>query len=189
MKSHFTIVAHWSWVVLFLAWLPGLFTRKPTAEVPNPALQFPATALLLVAFFLLIKPQLPGVGAPVTPQTTGLGAIGLALDLVGVAFAIWARLTLGRNWSGLVATVKEDHTLVQSGPYVLVRHPIYTGLLMALLGTALTVGTPQSYMGAAAGLAALLIRVRIEERLMAARFGAAHAAYRERTKKLIPFLW
>jgi protein-S-isoprenylcysteine O-methyltransferase Ste14 len=85
--------------------------------------------------------------------------------------------------------VKERHRLVQNGPYGIVRHPIYTGLLLAIIGTALTFGTLASYLGVAAGLAGFMIRIDIEEKLMRELFGDAHAAYRQRTRTLIPFVW
>ena len=189
MKTHFPAIAYWSWAALILVWLPGYFTRRRTSEVPSLALQVPTSALLVVCFVLLFNPRVLGLGVSITPQTPLLGLIGVALDLAGVAFAIWARLTLGRNWSGLVVTAQEGHELVQTGPYALVRHPIYTGLLLAIVGTALTLGTLASYLGVAAGVTGLLIRVHLEEKLMRERFGATHAAYRQRTWKLIPLLW
>jgi protein-S-isoprenylcysteine O-methyltransferase Ste14 len=86
-------------------------------------------------------------------------------------------------------SVREGQGLVQHGPYAIVRHPIYTGFISALIGTALTIGTLASWLGVAAGVVALLIRAEIEDRMMAAEFGEAHAAYRARTRKLIPLLW
>ncbi len=65
--------------------------------------------------------------------------LGMGLTAVGIAFALWARLWIGRNWSGTI-TIKDQHELIQRGPYSLVRHPIYTGLLLAFLGTALVHG-------------------------------------------------
>jgi protein-S-isoprenylcysteine O-methyltransferase Ste14 len=96
---------------------------------------------------------------------------------------------LGTNWSGLIVTAKEGHELVQTGPYAIVRHPIYAGLLLAMFGTALTLQTVASYASVALGLIAIIIRVSVEERLMQERFGDVHAAYRQRTKRLIPFVW
>jgi protein-S-isoprenylcysteine O-methyltransferase Ste14 len=125
----------------------------------------------------------------VTPESDMLGMIGDALVLAGVGFAVWARLVLGHNWSGLVMMVRDGHQLVQTGPYAIVRHPIYTGLFFAILGTTLTLGTLASWIAVASGLAGILIRVDVEERLMATEFGDAHAAYRARTRKLIPLLW
>jgi len=188
MRTQFTVII-WSWVVLFLVWLPGYFTRRRTSEVPNLTVQVPATALLVICFVLLFKPRAFGLGLPITPQTPLLGWIGVALDLVGVAFAIWARLSLGRNWSGMVVTAQEGQDLVQTGPYAITRHPIYAGFLLAIVGTAVTLGTLASYLGVAAGTVGLLIRVHLEEELMRERFGEAHAAYRQRTAKLVPFIW
>jgi protein-S-isoprenylcysteine O-methyltransferase Ste14 len=189
VKTQFTIIAYWSWLALSLVWLPGYFTSKRPSAVPSPALQIPASALFVVCFVLLFNPGMRGLSTRLTPQTGLLGITGLVLDLAGVAFAIWARLTLGRNWSGMVVTVKERHELVQTGPYAIVRHPIYAGLLLAIAGTALTLGTLAGYLGVIAGLVAAMIRVSIEERLMADRFGDAHQAYRQRTRKLVPFVW
>jgi protein-S-isoprenylcysteine O-methyltransferase Ste14 len=85
--------------------------------------------------------------------------------------------------------VKEGHELVQKGPYAIVRHPIYTGFLLAIFGTTLTLGTFASYVGFVAGAIALVTRIGLEERLMREQFGDSHDAYRRRTKKLIPFVW
>jgi protein-S-isoprenylcysteine O-methyltransferase Ste14 len=189
MTSHFTIVAYWSWLAIGLVWLRGYFTSKKASGVPNLALQIPASALLIVGFALLFNPGSHVLNLQITPHVAILGIIGLVLDLIGVGFAIWARLVLGTNWSGMVMTIKQGHELVQNGPYAIVRHPIYAGLLLAMAGTALTIGTLSSYLGLAAGLVALMIRVCIEESLMSEQFSETHAAYRRHTSKLIPFVW
>ncbi|SHJ47260.1 protein-S-isoprenylcysteine O-methyltransferase [Bradyrhizobium lablabi] len=189
MKSPYAIIAYCSWLVLGLVWLPGYFMSKNTANVPSLAMQIPASALLAIGFVFLLSPWPRSLNVAVTPQDAFFGIIGVALDLAGVGFAIWARLALGANWSGLVVTMKQAHELVQTGPYALVRHPIYTGILLAMIGTALTRGTLASYIGVAAGFVAIMIRVGIEEQLMGNRFGEAHQTYRRRTWKLIPFVW
>ena len=189
MGMSFSFVVYTSWIVLFVVWIRGYFTSKRSSDVPSPGRQVAATVLLFACFVLLFTPHLPGLGRPVTPPSPGFGWTGAVLTLVGIAFAISARLTLGRDWSGLVMSVKERHRLVQNGPYGIVRHPIYTGLLLAIIGTALTFGTSASYLGVAAGFAGFLIRIDIEEKLMRELFGDAHAAYRRRTRTLIPFVW
>ncbi len=189
MRTPFTLIVHWSWVILGLIWLAGRFTRKKTVSVPIPALQAANTVLLAAGFIFALSPRLFGLSMPVVPQTALSGWLGLALNLAGVTIAIWARLALGRNWSGAAATVQEGHELVQSGPYALVRHPIYTGLLLALAGTVLTHATVSGMAGLAMVCFALIVRVRIEDRLMAQQFGAVHDAYSSRTWKLIPFVW
>jgi protein-S-isoprenylcysteine O-methyltransferase Ste14 len=187
----FFFVAVACWWALSLAWLPGYFVRLRRRDAPTPyrGWQVVATPLLLLSFLLLFAPRPVALRIAVTPPNTVLGIVGDALAIAGVAFAIWARVTLGRNWSGLVMMVREGQGLVQRGPYAIVRHPIYAGILAAVVGTALTRGTLASWLGVAAGLAGVLIRVEIEDRLMAAEFGEAHAAYRKRTRKLIPFVW
>jgi protein-S-isoprenylcysteine O-methyltransferase Ste14 len=188
--SPFTLAAWVAWCALLVAWIPGYVAghaRAPRAY--RRALQLGATVLLFGGFLLLFDRALPGQGLRVTPVDTVFGALGLALTLAGIAFAIWARLVLGGNWSGLVMGVREGHELVRTGPYAIVRHPIYTGLIVAMVGTALTVGTLPAYLGVAAGLAGFLLRISIEERVLAAEFGDGHAAYRQRTRKLVPFVW
>jgi len=189
MGMSFGFVVYASWIVLFVVWVRGYFTSKRSSDVPSPGRQVAATVLLIACFVLLFTPHMPGLGRPVTPQAPGFGWTGAVLTFAGIAVAIWARLTLGRDWSGLVMSVKERHRLVQDGPYAIVRHPIYTGLLLAIIGTALTFGTAASYLGLVAGFAGFMIRIDIEERLMREQFGAIHEAYRQRTRKLIPFVW
>lgn len=151
-------------------------------------------ALALLALVLLLVRAVRR-GQPVRPlRILRFGApnplvalIGVLLCALGIAYAIWARWHLGRNWSAVPA-IKEGHELVTTGPYVHVRHPIYTGMLTALLGTALTLG------GAAAGVfvvctVVFLWRLHVEEGLMQQQFPQEYAAYRSRTKALIPFIW
>jgi protein-S-isoprenylcysteine O-methyltransferase Ste14 len=107
--------------------------------------------------------------------------------VAGAAFTVWARITLGRNWSAEV-TFKQDHELIESGPYALARHPIYTGLIVMALGTAINYGR-------AIGFALLLSlcggtwwKARQEERVMSNHFPDAYAAYKTRVRAIIPFL-
>jgi protein-S-isoprenylcysteine O-methyltransferase Ste14 len=112
--------------------------------------------------------------------------IGLALVVAGLAFAVWARVHLGRNWSGVV-TVKEGHELIRTGPYGLVRHPIYTGLIAAVLGTAVIAGTVRAALGLGVIAGSLVLKSRIEERFMRETFGDQYARYREAVPALLPF--
>jgi protein-S-isoprenylcysteine O-methyltransferase Ste14 len=110
----------------------------------------------------------------------------VTIAFLGALFAVWARVTLGTNWSGTVATVKKDHELVQSGPYALARHPIYTGFLITMVGTALTVGTVASVIICAV---AFFLRIQLEETVMTKHFPKEYPAYKKRTKALIPLVW
>ena len=141
-----------------------------------------------IAAWLLWTPTFSGVLGerflPATPATFYIGAVVTAL---GLAFAIWARRVLGRNWSGIV-TVKQDHELVEAGPYRWVRHPIYTGLLIGFAGGAIARGEWRGVLAFAIVFAALWRKLRLEEQWMIETFGDAYLRYRERVRALIPFL-
>lgn len=103
-------------------------------------------------------------------------------------FSSWARIHLGQYWSGTVA-LKEGHKLVTSGPYRLVRHPIYTGLFMAVLGSAAAAATVEAFVSFAVMLAAYAVKWRREEKLLLGEFGQEYRDYMTRTKALIPYLF
>ncbi len=116
-----------------------------------------------------------------------LAWFGALLAVIGVLFAIWARAHLGRNWSPAPA-IKEEHELVTSGPYRFVRHPIYTGVILAAFGTALTGSIFGAGMFIASGIM-FVLRIAKEERIMLQLFPNTYPRYQARTKKLIPFIW
>jgi protein-S-isoprenylcysteine O-methyltransferase Ste14 len=119
------------------------------------------------------------------PSTALTMAVGILLIATGLGIAVWARHYLGKYWSGRI-TLKVDHRLIQSGPYGWVRHPIYSGLLLALLGTVITIGTLQSCVGVAIIFVAVVRKMALEEQWMAAQFGNEYEVYRRRVNALIP---
>ncbi len=128
-----------------------------------------------------------GVWRQDVPPIARLMWLGAALTLAGLLFAIWARLYLGQNWSGMV-TVKHDHELIRTGPYRLVRHPIYSGILLALLGTIFCRRNLWGFLGVALVWLGLWLKSRMEERLMVETFGAQYDEYRRTTGALLPRL-
>jgi protein-S-isoprenylcysteine O-methyltransferase Ste14 len=117
----------------------------------------------------------------------GAMLVGAALTVLGVGFAVWARLTLGSNW-GMPMTLRENPELVTGGPYAYVRHPIYTGLIFAVLGTALVLGGIWLSIFVVSSIYFALSAGR-EEKDMVERFPDAYPAYRARTKRLVPFVY
>ncbi len=113
--------------------------------------------------------------------------LGVLITLAGQGFAVWARIHLGKYWSGTVA-LKENHKLVTSGPYAFVRHPIYTGLLSAVLGSAMAAGTWEALAGFAAMVPAYILKWKREEWVMSREFGTEYDSYKKRTKAILPFL-
>ena len=139
-------------------------------------------AFVLLAFVLLraLKPRSLVVHSPV------LEVVGTILFVSGLGVAVWARVHLGRNW-GMPMTQKADPELVTSGPYHLVRHPIYSGILLAMLGTALATNLDWLIVFGILG-AYFVYSATVEERLLAATFSTTYPSYREHTKMLIPFV-
>jgi len=144
----------------------------------------------LAAAVLLLLPRgavLPSLGARFVPRGEIGYWAGAAITFAGLLFAVQARRWLGRNWSGTV-TVKQDHELVTGGPYAVVRHPIYTGLLAAFLGSAIALGEWRGLVSVVLVWVAFARKIRLEERWMQERFGDAYARYRERVPALVPRL-
>ena len=140
----------------------------------------------MIAAFLL--PHLPIFHfvnfAPVNPVVS---SIGLILCVAGMAFLVWARQRLGKNWSQTVS-VKIGHELATSGPYSYVRHPMYTGGLIACIGSAIVAGGAFIFLLIILG-ALFIWRVGAEDRLMTQLFPNEYPDYKKRTKALIPFVW
>ena len=109
------------------------------------------------------------------------------ITAAGLGFTVWARVHIGRNWSGSV-TIKHGHELITTGPYSIVRHPIYTGLLVAFIGSALARGEWRGLLAVGIAWAALLRKLQLEERWMFERFGEQYADYRQRVPALIPLI-
>jgi protein-S-isoprenylcysteine O-methyltransferase Ste14 len=112
---------------------------------------------------------------------------GILVLALGLGFTVWARRVLGSNWSGRIA-IKEDQQLVRAGPYRSIRHPIYTGGLIAILGTAVASGRISGFLGLALASAALGLKMRIEERWLIREFGDRYAEYRRTSWMVVPYL-
>ena len=143
--------------------------------------------LLVLGVILLAFPgyHLSSANPSLWPQSVVTLAIGLCLAVTGVSIAVWARRHLGKYWSGRI-TLKVDHHVIQSGPYAFVRHPIYSGILLALLGTVISIGTVQSCIAIALMFASFVLKLTLEERWLCAHLGAEYDEYRRQVKALIP---
>ena len=180
----------YTWEALGLVWLVGLaFTKRTVRSQPSGARLF-HLALALLGFFLLGSSffDTGWLAMRFLPARPSLQLTGLIVTIAGCLFAIWARIRLGSNWSGR-ATVKAGHELIVTGPYALARHPIYTGLLAAALGTGIATGRVRCIVGFVLIVLALMVKMSQEERLMLETFPEAYPAYRRRVKALIPGLF
>jgi protein-S-isoprenylcysteine O-methyltransferase Ste14 len=187
LAYHYVFPALWlSWVVY---WWVAARDVKSTAQRESLPSRLSHIVPLAIAVLLYSRQRVrtPLLAEHFLPSTEWSFWIGVLLTAGGLLFTVWARLHLGRNWSGSV-TIKEGHELVTSGPYALVRHPIYTGLLLALLGSTLALGDLRAVLAFALAAGALWHKLRIEERWMRQQFGDAYQAYSRRVAALIPFV-
>jgi protein-S-isoprenylcysteine O-methyltransferase Ste14 len=177
------------WIAWGACWIAAAPFAKPARwrEAPGSRL-LDRVPLLLCAILLAAPHLLPGLlSARFVARSAAASLSGSVMVAAGLGFAAWARWHIGRNWSGTVS-LKQGHTLVCSGPYRLVRHPIYAGLLLALCGTALAIGEWRGILAVALALLAILRRIGVEERRMRQTF-PAYEAYRRATPVLIPRLF
>jgi len=121
------------------------------------------------------------------PEGLAIGLTGTIITLLGLGFAVWARVHLGKYWSGLPA-IRVDHKLIRTGPYSLVRHPIYTGILFAIVGTAIIFGEPLGLMVFFLILVIYLWKIRVEEKYLHDEFGEDYSRYKKEVPALIPLL-
>ena len=178
------------WVIWEAYWIisaRGL--KRPTSSEPLSS-RLPVIIGLALSIALLLVPNWFGsfIGGDITQHDDLSYFGGLVIALAGMAIAFWARHTLGRNWSGRV-TIKEDHELVTAGPYRWVRHPIYTGALLIVTGSALALGRFGGLLSIAIMTTIFLHKIRMEERMLSEYFGNQYEEYRRRTDALIPSLW
>ena len=178
-------LAIWSmWAIFALYWLVMAFGNKRIIHRGSRIFQY---AVVVAAYLVYRYAGLWRGGMQSIPENTFIRVAGLVVCAAGLAITIWARRTIGRNWSGN-PTIKEGHELIRTGPYSVVRHPIYTGLLVMFLGTGVTAGRYVYF--ALLGFVAVMfyIKLKIEESLMLRTFPVEYPEYKKTTKALVPFV-
>jgi protein-S-isoprenylcysteine O-methyltransferase Ste14 len=176
------IVLAAGWAAFWLYWLVAAFSMKRGHIQWSRELRIRAVIVAVVIVLVRVG-AFRGHGVDTDPWRAGMGLVLFAL---GLGFAIWARVHIGRNWGGPM-TQKDEPELVTSGPYSLVRHPIYSGILAAGVGTAVALGWVWLI---AVGLAGIyfLYSARVEERYLLEQFPDAYPEYKRSTRTLVPFL-
>jgi protein-S-isoprenylcysteine O-methyltransferase len=178
------------WILAGIVWAVGALTTKQTRRNEAVVWRILHLAIMVLAFGLVFGESFrPGpLNAVFLPATPAVQWTGFGITVAGIGVAVLARIMLGRNWSGMV-TVKEDHELIRNGPYALVRHPIYSGLLLALLGTAVFYARVGALLGVAVAALGWRLKSRIEESFMEQEFGPEYAEYKQHARALIPWVW
>ncbi len=179
------------WVIFWLFWLVGAAFTKRTIWAGSIWSRVGLAVVFVIGGTLLFgRNGSGGIGseARLWSFDPTIGVITAALSVLALVMLLWARVTLGRNWSGRIV-VKEDHRLVTSGPYAHVRHPIYSGFILLIFSTALYIGRLAGILGFLIFLVIFLWRTYREDALMAETFPTEYPAYKARTRRLIPWVW
>jgi len=185
-ESFFPVV----WIAFLLYWQIKSAGTKTTQRLEPATSRILRAIVFLIVIVLLSVPRIPLFWLYYPLWPTGLWAfwIGAAVAVIGLLFAVWARQHLGRNWSRSV-TIKENHELIKTGPYALVRHPIYTGILSGFLGTAIALSQVRGFLGFVLVFLVLWRKLRMEEEWMRSQFGETYATYAHQTAALIPYVF
>lgn len=177
------------WMIFGGVWLIAALSTKRSIYRETGAERLRYSILLVTGGFLLCRGYRYGypLNSRLIPHSDATAVAAAILCVAGLAFCIWARATLGRNWSGTI-TLKEGHELIVRGPYRIVRHPIYTGLLAMVLATVIVQGHLAGIIGAVLVFVSFWVKLNSEEEVMLNQFPDQYAAYRQRVKRIIPFL-
>ena len=178
------------WGAIFVIWAISGFTAKRTVgSMSDVRARISLWGVMLGWFMTFSRGFRPGLlQERFVPMGPAAEYTGLILTAVGLGFALWARFTIGRNWGSLI-TVQEGHQIARRGPYSIVRHPIYSGFMLATLGTAIAIGELGCLVGAGLVMISWGYKSRLEERYMIQQFGAEYEQYRRQVKGLIPGVW
>jgi protein-S-isoprenylcysteine O-methyltransferase Ste14 len=187
MHADLLVFSNCLWLLLLLFWAGAApFAKRIVQQEPTLIWLAQMTAFV-AGMYLLVFPPCPIrlLNETVFPDTLPESLIGTGLVTIGIAFVVWARVVLGRNWSSSSA-LKRNHELVRRGPYGMVRHPIYTGLSIAILGSALEHGEVRSILAVVICAIGFWSRIRAEESLLIRQFQAEYLAYKENVPAFVP---
>ena len=177
------------WIVFVLYWQIKAADTKATQRLEPAASRILRALIFLIAIAVLSIPRIPLPSLYLQLWLVGLWPfwLGAAITIAGLLFAVWAREHLGSNWSRSV-TIKQGHELITTGPYAVVRHPIYTGILTGFLGMAIAISQVRGFIAFVLIFLALWIKLRMEEQWMRSQFGEMYATYAHKTAALVPYL-
>ena len=177
------------WGVFIVVWLLAAIFTKRTVYRESGVQRLRYMIPILIGCYLLFRGyRLPyPLNVHIIPRSNAILVAAAILCICGLGFCFWARAVLGGNWSGTV-TLKENHELTVRGPYALVRHPIYTGLLTMFVATAIVLGHVAGIIALPLLFVSIWIKLRHEEKLMLQTFPDQYPAYQRRVKRLIPFI-
>ena len=178
------------WIAFIIYWRIKAAGTKTTERLEPAASQILRALIFVIAIVLFATTRIPLRWLYLQPWPAGLWPfwLGATVMVAGLLFAVWAREHLGSNWSSEV-TIKQDHELITTGPYAVVRHPIYTGILAGFLGTAIALSQVRGFVVFVLIFLILWLKLRMEEQLMHTQFGETYATYAHQTAALVPHVF
>jgi protein-S-isoprenylcysteine O-methyltransferase Ste14 len=175
------------WIVFFVYWIVGMFKTRATRE-KEPLSSRIAILFLEIVGYLLVFNSATGIGvlgSRFIPRSFVVAILGVIFSWAGIALAIWARYHLAEYWSARV-TIKEDHRLIRTGPYTHLRHPIYSGLILATLGSAAAIDEWRCILGLCLVVLGYCLKAKKEEAMLSHQFGDAFHEHQKHTGFLLP---
>ena len=178
------------WGLFAIVWIARSRSANQTEASEPRSSRLIHLSLLAAAFVLIFASglRLGSLDVELLGPSDALFVVGLTIALLGVVFMIWARQHLGLYWSGTI-TLKEGHRLIRTGPYRFVRHPIYSGFVLAIAGSGLAQGNLRGLLAIAIAVTAYARKIRLEESWLAAHFGEEYARFQREVRALIPLVW
>lgn len=182
-------ICSYLWTAFVIVWIVAAFRTKRAQERMDFGSRLVYSSPVFMGCYVLFSDNFSGwLQDRVIPKNVWLESLAILLTTAGIGFAIWARFYLGENWSSAV-TIKVDHQLIRTGPYAWVRHPIYSGILLGMIGTALARREPRGLLAVVLLWLGFFIKSRMEEGFMRKTFGEQYQEYSRSTGALIPRLW
>ena len=175
------------WITFLVYWIIKAAKTRQTQRKESFASRYSVMFLLVLGYVLILNRRagIGVLGKRFVPNVLSVVILGVTVTWLGVALAIWARNHLAENWSSAV-TIKQGHELIRTGPYARLRHPIYSGLLLATLGSAVAIGEWRCLIGVCLVLAAYSIKAKREEAMLTEQFGESFKEHRRHTGFLLP---
>ena len=186
-KEVFRFLVEFPWIVFLIYWIIGAMKTRATRD-KEPFTSRSAVLLIEILGYLLVFSGSTGIGILATrfiPRTMTSAVLGVVFTWTGIGLAVWARFHLAEYWSARI-TIKEDHQLIRTGPYSHLRHPIYSGLILATIGTALVIDEWRCVLGVCLVMVGYCFKASREETMLARQFGDAFREHQKHAGFLVP---
>jgi protein-S-isoprenylcysteine O-methyltransferase len=190
MLTYLQIIAGIWIIFMAFIYIPSLFFRAPVERMSSRYLQSSIilAVIVLILFIILARYGSGTLLLRVIPDSLLAGITGIVLTIAGLGFSAWARIHLGRYWSSMVM-VRIGHRIIKTGPYRIVRNPMYTGLLIAFVGAAIAIGELVAFVALGIGIASIWVKIKAEEEILLEKFGEEYLQYKRDVRAaIIPWI-